>query len=199
MGGQVDIASGEPPIARARVVILCGLPGVGKLTIAKGSARLRGFRLFHNHLVFDAVEALFDFGSPSFIELRERLWLELLTRATRERVGDIVFTIARDQSLRADFLVSTVSSLSDLGARVYRIELTCSAAELERRISAVHHARRSIGVGFDGLIRQRGNRGRGRHCQSCARRSLILSVARPSVTGHRLRCAGCSLEVSSQR
>ena len=47
-----------------RIVILFGLPGVGKLTIAKGLARLRGYRVFHNHLIFDAVEAVFPFGSP---------------------------------------------------------------------------------------------------------------------------------------
>jgi len=68
-----------------RIVVLCGLPGVGKLTIARGLAQLRGYRVFHNHLVFDAVEALFPFGSPPFIELRDRLWLELLSRAIHER------------------------------------------------------------------------------------------------------------------
>ena len=68
-----------------RIVVLFGLPGVGKLTIARGLAQLRGYRVFHNHLVFDAVEALFPFGSPPFIELRDRLWLELLSRAIHER------------------------------------------------------------------------------------------------------------------
>jgi hypothetical protein len=123
-----------------RVIILCGLPGVGKLTIANGLARLHGYRVFHNHLVFDAVEALFPFGSPSFIELRERLWLELLTRSVRERVGDVIFTIARDESLRADFLVTLVSALSQLGARVYCIELTCGTGELEQRLASADRA-----------------------------------------------------------
>ena len=124
-----------------RVIILCGLPGVGKLTIAKELARLCGYRVFHNHLVFDAVEALFPFGSPSFIELREGLWLELLSRAVRERVGDVIFTIARDQSLRADFLISIVSALRALGARVSCIELSCSAGELEQRLASADRAR----------------------------------------------------------
>ena len=87
-----------------RIVVLYGLPGVGKLTVARGLARLRGYRVFHNHLVFDAVEALFPFGSPTFVELRDRLWLELLERAIRENGGDIVFTIARDGTLDAGFL-----------------------------------------------------------------------------------------------
>ena len=86
-----------------RVVVLCGLPGVGKLTVARGLAQLHGYRVFHIHLVFDAVEALFPFGSPPFVELRNRLWLELLSRAVDEKGPDIVFTIARDGALDADF------------------------------------------------------------------------------------------------
>ena len=120
-----------------RVIILCGLPGVGKLTVAKGLARLRGYRVFHNHLVFDTVEALFPFGSAAFIELRERLWFDLLSRAVCEGVGNIVFTIARDQSLRADFLITLTSALSRLGAQVFCIELTCNIRDLEQRIASV--------------------------------------------------------------
>jgi predicted kinase len=83
-----------------RIVILCGLPGVGKLTIADGLARAYGYRVFHNHLVFDAVEALFSFGTAPFVELRARLWVELLCRAVQERVGDVAFTVARDRGGR---------------------------------------------------------------------------------------------------
>ena len=124
-----------------RIIVLCGLPGVGKLTVAKGLARLRGYRVFHNHLVFDAVEALFPFGSEAFTELRERLWLELLSRAVRERVGDIIFTIAGDKALRADFLVTLVSALSRMDVRVWCIELTCSIAMLEQRLISADRSR----------------------------------------------------------
>jgi hypothetical protein len=123
-----------------RVVILFGLPGVGKLTIAKELARLGSYRVFHNHLVFDAVEALFPFGSPAFIELRERLWLELLSRAVRERIGNIVFTIARDQALPFDFLLTLQSALSQLGASVSCIGLTCGGAEHEQRLANADRA-----------------------------------------------------------
>jgi len=124
-----------------RVVILYGLPGVGKLTVAKELARLSPYRVFHNHLVFDAVEALFSFGSAPFIELRERLWLELLSRSVQERVGNVIFTIARDQSLHADFLITLESALGNLGARVSCIELSCSGAELEQRLASADRAR----------------------------------------------------------
>ncbi len=124
-----------------RIVILCGLPGVGKLTVAQGLARMRGYRVFHNHLVFDAVESLFPFDSPAFAELRERLWRELLLRAIHERVGDVVFTIAGDQALRPDFLTALVSELSQLDVRVHCVELRCGIAENARRLASAERAR----------------------------------------------------------
>ena len=117
-----------------RIVVLYGLPGVGKLTVARGLAQLRGYRVFHNHLVFDAIEALFPFGSSSFVELRDRLWLELLERAIREKGGDIIFTIARDKTLDAGFLTRFVVALSQAGADVFCIELTCRLSDLEHRV-----------------------------------------------------------------
>jgi hypothetical protein len=55
--------------------ILHGLPAAGKLTVGslahqKVESQLSGVRFFHNHLVVDAVKALFDFGTDSFIEMR---------------------------------------------------------------------------------------------------------------------------------
>jgi len=123
-----------------RIVVLYGLPGVGKLTVARGLARLRGYRVFHNHLVFDAVEALFPFGSPTFVELRDRLWLELLERAIRENGGDIVFTIARDGTLDAGFLTRFTVALAQAGADVFCIGLTCRLSDLEQRVGSAERA-----------------------------------------------------------
>jgi hypothetical protein len=123
-----------------RVLILYGLPGVGKLTIARGLAQLRGYRVFHNHLVFDTVEALFPFGSSPFVELRDRLWLELLSRAIQEGGSNIIFTIARDRTLDAGFLTSLAAALSQAGAAVCCVELTCRLADLEYRVASAERA-----------------------------------------------------------
>eukprot|EP00753_Platysulcus_tardus_P013905 PLAT3900.1.p1 GENE.PLAT3900.1~~PLAT3900.1.p1 ORF type:complete len:246 (-),score=55.23 PLAT3900.1:309-1007(-) len=66
---------------KPRVVALHGLPGVGKRTVGEQLAALTGCKLFHNHLVVDALLALFPFGSAEFIQLRRKWWLEALSTA----------------------------------------------------------------------------------------------------------------------
>ena len=51
------------------LLFIYGPAAVGKLTVGRELAKLTGFRHFHNHLTVDAVMAVFDFGSESFINL----------------------------------------------------------------------------------------------------------------------------------
>jgi hypothetical protein len=129
------------------LVVLAGLPGVGKYTIA-GSLCLRtGYKNFHNHLVVDPVLSLFEFGSPPFVELREQLWYLLLRRAAREGVEGVVMTIAKDRTLPADFFPVLEGQLG-AGGRMSVVELVCSGAELFRRLTdrsrAIHEKINSV-------------------------------------------------------
>ena len=58
----------------------------------------------------------------------------------QESVGNIVFTFARDRSVDAQFLHRLVRALSDCGAEVRCMELTCSETELEQRVASSHRA-----------------------------------------------------------
>ena len=100
------------------LVFLHGPPAVGKLTVATALAARTGLKLFHNHLVLDAITAVFDFRSPGFLHLREALWLEVF--ATALEAGD-----ARTRNLYLD--VATVAELQkheqlqQLAARIRQI------------------------------------------------------------------------------
>src|SRR5919107_661989 len=119
------------------------MPGVGKLTVARELAELTGFRVFHNHLAVDLVASVFEFGSAPFVELREKVWLEVFSRAAADSLDGLIFTFAFDRSVRRGFIENTREVIESAGGEVLFVELRCSDEELERRIE--HPSRRSFG------------------------------------------------------
>jgi adenylate kinase len=117
-----------------KLIFLHGVPGVGKLTVARELAKLTGFRIFHNHLVVDLVESVFEFGTPPFVELREKVWLDVFSRAVAANLDGLIFTFALDRTVRGSFIESTLEIIESSGSEVLFIELRCSTEELERRI-----------------------------------------------------------------
>ncbi|MEM6376506.1 MAG: shikimate kinase, partial [Pseudomonadota bacterium] len=75
------------------LLFLYGPPASGKYTIARIIAEQTGLPLFHNHLIVDAVAAVFPFGSANFIRLREQFWLETLSAAIEDD-RSLIFTFA---------------------------------------------------------------------------------------------------------
>ena len=62
--------------------VIYGLPGVGKLAVARELARLRlGYKLFHIHLLADMLEPVFGFDGRGFIRLRDRIWPMVVEQA----------------------------------------------------------------------------------------------------------------------
>ena len=51
------------------LVCIIGSPAVGKTTVGQELCSLTGFKLFHGHIVADALTPFFPFGSPSLARL----------------------------------------------------------------------------------------------------------------------------------
>jgi AAA domain len=119
-----------------KLIFLSGLPGVGKLTVAKELSELTGFKLFHNHLAVDLLLSIFEFGSLPFIELREFIWLSVFDHAARANLPGLIFTFNAENTVRQSFITETQEIVSSHGGQVLFIELTCDEEELERRMGA---------------------------------------------------------------
>jgi hypothetical protein len=115
------------------LVFLHGPAASGKLTVGRELSRLTGYRLFHNHLVVDAVAAVFDFGSEPFVLLREEMWLAVFREAAHRGVS-LIFTFAPERTVRDSFVDEASAAVEEEGGRVRFVELTCAETELERRI-----------------------------------------------------------------
>ena len=116
------------------LVFIHGLPGVGKLTVARELSRLTGYRLFHNHLTVDLVASVFEFGTPPFVALRESIWLSVFSEAARTTVPGLVFTFAFEPTVTARFVSKTVETVEIRNGKVMFIQLTCEQEQLEQRL-----------------------------------------------------------------
>lgn len=126
-----------------QLVFIHGPAGSGKLTIASDLVALPGmerFRLFHNHLTVDLVAALFDFGTPPFVRLRESIWLDAFDEAAANGQS-LVFTFHPEASVRPEFPTRVVSTVSAHGGEVVFVELTCPEPEIEKRIESASRAK----------------------------------------------------------
>lgn len=115
------------------LVFIHGAPAAGKLTVARELAGLSDFPLFHNHLTVDLVSSLFAFGTPSFVSLREQIWLAAFAEAARAD-RSLIFTFNPERTVSEEFIQNTIDVVESAGGRVVFVELTCSEAELERRM-----------------------------------------------------------------
>lgn len=123
--------------------MLHGPPAVGKLTVAKALAARTGLKLFHNHLTLDAITAVFAFGSPTFLRLRESIWLDVFESAAREGIS-LIFTVWPEKSLAPRFAERVREAVERHGGRLRLVELTCEIDVQEARLdlpSRAEHAK----------------------------------------------------------
>lgn len=117
-----------------QLVFVYGHAASGKLTVARALAARTGFALFHNHLVVDAVGAVFPFGGESFRRLRETWWLAVFEQAVRED-RSLVFTFAPEPTVSADFPERVRTLVEAGGGSVVFVALNVTPDVQERRLT----------------------------------------------------------------
>ena len=122
-----------------QIIFLHGPAAAGKLTVARALVARTGYALFHNHLIVDAVAAVFPFGAPEFRRLRERFWLETFEAAAKDG-RSLVFTFAPEATVSPGFPQDAATVVEAHGGRVRFVELACAPEELDRRVDSADRA-----------------------------------------------------------
>jgi hypothetical protein len=116
-----------------QLVFIYGQVASGKLTIARELAARTGFALFHNHLVVDAVGAVFTFGSVAFSRLREQFWMAVFDEAAKQN-RSLIFTFAPEPTVARDFPDRARALIEGNGGQVIFVALKLPLEEQERRL-----------------------------------------------------------------
>lgn len=122
-----------------RLIFIYGPPASGKLTVGRILAERTGMPLFHNHLVVDAVGAVFPFGSAEFVSLREQFWMDTFAAAARSG-RSLIFTFAPEASVARDFPRRASDLVKAEGGDVTYIALAVNDTEQEARIGSQDRA-----------------------------------------------------------
>jgi hypothetical protein len=117
-----------------KVVFLHGAPASGKWTIGKQLAELLKIPLFHNHLTVDLAATLFEFGSPSFIKLREQIWLAAFEAAS-DAGRSFIFTFTPEASVDPGMISTMQELVTKHGGKIFFVELQCAQTEIRRRLT----------------------------------------------------------------
>ena len=122
--------------------IIYGLPGVGKLTVARELMRLHpGYKLFHIHQLADMLESVFGFDGEGFIELRNRMWPMVIKRAVADGIPGLITTFVFERSLPETLVPSVRDHVTEAGGFVRFVHVTCEKAENDRRLTRPERTR----------------------------------------------------------
>jgi len=116
-----------------QLVFIFGQVAAGKLTVARELAELTGLGVFHNHLVVDAVGAVFPFGSEPFVRLRETFWLQVIGEAAHAGAS-LIFTFAPEPTVDRAFPGRVRDIVAEAGGSTLFVALDVAPGEQERRL-----------------------------------------------------------------
>ena len=123
-----------------QLIFVYGPPAAGKYTVSKRVADLTGLPLFHNHLVVDAVAAVFPFGTENFIKLREQFWIDTFAAAAADG-RSLIFTFQPENSVAPDFAHRVQALYEGAGGKVTFVHLNLSREGQLARVANADRAK----------------------------------------------------------
>lgn len=121
------------------LLYLYGPPAAGKLTIAEKVQARTHFRLFHNHLTVNSIREVFDFKTAPFVELVQRIRLDVFATAMRYET-DLIFTNnsawggADARARFSAFAGEAKGVVEQAGGACLFVQVTAPLAALEARV-----------------------------------------------------------------
>ena len=115
------------------LIILYGLPAVGKLTVAKELSKIIDYKIFHNHLSYEIVFSITEEKDEFFWEQVRKLRFEMIKIASKRNVN-LIFTSCYLGKESDKFFKPLVKLMKKEKINVSFIHLFCDEKEILGRV-----------------------------------------------------------------
>ena len=117
------------------LVIICGPPASGKMTVGQELQKLTGYKLFHNHLSLELVNQFFDFGTSHFEKLDKKIRFNIFEEIAHSDLEGLIFTIVWAFNEKEDetYIDEIIEVFNKRNLILNIIELNCKLEERLRR------------------------------------------------------------------
>ena len=117
------------------LIIICGPPASGKMTIGQELQELTGYKLFHNHMSLELVNQFFDFGTPNFRKLDKKIRFSIFEEIANSDVNGLIFTIvwAFNEKEDEEYIDEIINIFKRRSPKICLVELVCDLEERLRR------------------------------------------------------------------
>lgn len=115
-------------------VVLYGPPASGKLTVASKVADLSGYKLVHNHLLFNVAIALYPRFSDELTAFLEELHVTLLKDAYSNSIQGIVGTMCCQDARKLSLFNRIKKEFPEMKISFSFVQIKCSHAEIKKRV-----------------------------------------------------------------
>lgn len=117
-----------------QLILIYGSPAVGKLTTANEIAGQTDFKVFHNHLMIDAVEPIFKFGTASFWKLVHSFRIETVAEAARAK-QNLIYTFCYAKGSDDEHVRLITNAVEENGGEIRFVLLVSEKSEIEKRVT----------------------------------------------------------------
>lgn len=118
------------------LIVVHGVPGVGKRTVCGELSRLTGFRFLNAHHLAVLLGPVFEFSSPTFNRLRDQVYDALIDEAAESGLRGLIVTCIFEPSVDVARFERHAALCRERGGDTVFVGLTCSSADLRSRMTS---------------------------------------------------------------
>lgn len=117
------------------LIIICGPPASGKMTVGQELQKLTDYKLFYNHLSLELVNQFFDWSTPPFKRLDKLIRFSIFKEVAGSEIKGLIFTMVWAFNEKEDeaYIDEIIAIFKERNPKVCFVDLVCTLEERLKR------------------------------------------------------------------